>query len=198
MKLSVVLMAFTGLLLTGCAIPPELIEPTDVPLYVASYVAPHVRDHGKGLKCRLNLVNCVPSAYVGERDGGKVEMSQVWPVRTIVQSEFENVVKSNFSLIEGSEQPNIELKIETRKVLLNLDGKRLKFDYQAAIKILNPVHEDKPYFSKIYSAKTSGVSADRIFVPNCVYEGIQSTLVQFLDDLDQDRSLLAALKDLAK
>ena len=188
-----------ALVLSGCRLPPVLVEPNDIPLFVSSYKASKVHGQLNGVKCSLNLINCVSEAAVGEKTiSGKTMSEQMIPIRPIVQSEFENLIKANFSPISGNEQPNVELKIETQKVLLTLDGSNYRFDYSSAIKVLNPLHEDKPYFSKIYSARTYGKCKDREFVPDCVYKAIQSTLAQFLADLNKDESLLTTIEKVSK
>lgn len=187
------------LLLVGCALPRELAEQDEVPLYLSAYDVPSLNKYTKPLKCRLNLVNCVPSAAVGVKTlSGKTVSEQTFQIRPIVQSEFESVIRENFSMVVGTEQPNIELKVETQKVLLTLDGSNFSFVFSAAVKVLNPHHVDKPYFSKIYTVSKRCKKRDRLFVPDCVYAGVQFVLAQFIEDLAKDESLLTRLSTLVK
>lgn len=180
--------------LAGCAMPDVLREKPQVPVFISSYASQDVRSYTKSLKCSLNLVNCVKSAAVGEKTiSGKTVSEQTFGIGAIIQSEFSSAVESNFTPIKGSEQPDVELRVDTQRVRLTLDGGKFRFLFAASVKLVNPKHADKPYFSNLYTASATSRKVDREFVPDCVYEGVQSVLAQFLSDLAKDESRLTGL-----
>ena len=183
----------------GCADIGPLVQPSNVPVYINTYKVPSLSGRVSDVRCSINLVNAVENAVIGEKAlSGKTFPGQAFPVRGILKTEFETLVKENFSLVAGEDQPHLELKVETQKVILTLDGKKYRFAYAAAIKLLDPRHEDKPYFSKIYSATTRGRRVSDTEVPGCVYEAIQTTVADFISDLARDKSLIARIDELTK
>ena len=183
----------------GCADLGPLQQPANVPVYINAYKVPSLAARVKDVRCSLNLVNAVETAVVGEKAlSGKTFPGQEFPVRSILRAEFETLVKENFSLASGGDQPHLEIKVETQKVILTLDGSKYRFDYSAAIKVLDPRHEEKPYLSKIYSATVRGRRVSETEVPGCVYEAIQTTVADFISDVARDKSLVARIAGLTK
>ena len=198
-KIKLISAALLGGTLLGCGTLPVLKQPTDIPVYINTYRSSKLHSQLNDISCQLNLVNVVEQSQIGERTiSGKIELTQLYPVRPIVEAEFSNLIKENLKMGSGAEQPKLEMKIETRKSILTIDGKRLTFDLALSIMLIDPRHEGKPYFSRIYTQKTRGDSFDEVHVPNCVYKATQFVLRDFLNDLASDAALVQWIRDLGQ
>ena len=191
--------ALLGAVVAGCSVPAVLVLPDEIPEYITTYQSRILSTKTKDVTCQLNLYNTVEEAKVGERTiSGKIEITQVYPIKEVVRSEFANVIAENFRSVQGNEQPKLEMKVETRKTILTRDGDRQTFDLAVAIMLLDPRHEEKPYFSKVYSQKVNDYVYDEIYVPNIVYKAIQLSIKEFLNDVSADSSLVQWIEDLTK
>ena len=192
---------FVGILLLavcGCETVTELGQPANVPIFVRTYEGMQLKNKTKEVPCMLNLVNCVPEAtMVRLKFSGSREAGPRFPIREIVKGEFSSVLRSNFRTTRSSERPKIELKVESRKTLLERDGDDLVCEISLAVMLLNPEHEDKPYFSKTYARKAIGTMMSESEVPNCVYECVQLIADKAVQEINADSSLVGRLALLA-
>ena len=180
-------------MLAGCSTPEFLAQPADIPLFVTSYAVPELKGMNNA-NCSLNLVNCAPEAMLAKVSfsGSRIPESR-FPVRDIVDAEFNAVIKANFALVSAGEQPKLEMKVESRRLILERDGDDLSFNLSLAVKLIHPTRDDKPFFSKVYSVRTFGVRENETNVPNCVYEAVQRIAMAFVRDVAKDKSLVARL-----
>ena len=185
-------------LLGGCSSVSSLTEPANIPVFVLSYENASARDVLREVPCVLNLVNCAQDAtQVGVKFSGAREPGPTFPIRDIVRGEFAAVIVQNLRKVDLFEQARVELKVESRKVLLERDGDDLACDVTLAVMLLNPRHTDKPYFSKTYNRKTIGSVTEEGIVPTCVYEAVQQIADAFIREVSADASLLAYLSKLS-
>ena len=184
-------------LLGGCHSVSELRQPSNVPVFVESYDRPNLIRKTGNVPCTLNLVNCTEMAtLVVNKLSGATAPGPSFPVRAVVMEECGPLISSNFRQVIAAEQAKIELKIESRKVMLVRDGNDLTFSLSLAIMLLNPHHQDKPYFSKVYEVGTFGTMTNEELVPNCVYEAVQRILANFISEVNADEYLVARLDEL--
>ncbi len=185
-------------LLGGCAQVNVLRQPSNIPVFVDSYDKPSLTEKTRDLPCIVNLFNCTEHATLGvAKMSGATEPGPVFPFREIVRDECGLFLKSNFRPVVSAEEAKIELKIESRKVILSRDGDDLTFKLALAVKLLNPSHEDKPYFSKVYEVTTIGTMMAEELVPNCVYEAVQGILDDFAREISSNKYLVGRLEELA-
>ena len=186
-------VAAIAAVLAGCSTPEYLRQPERIPMFVMSYENAALQ-RAKNVPCALNLINCVGEASLAKvkMSGRRVQESK-FPMRDIVGAEFGALLKANFRPVVGSEQPRMEMKVETHRTILERDGDDVIFDLSLSVKLLNPRHTDKPYFSKTYSARTEAVRQDDVYVPICVYEAVQRVAADFIRDVAADESLVAHL-----
>ena len=181
--------------ISGCSTPETLVQPRSIPVYIKSYAVPSMSAHG--IPCSLNLLNCAPEATLAKVSmSGSRSPESKFPLRDIVEEEFSAFIGANLRMVKDAEQPKIEVKVESQRAILERDGRDLTFNLSLAVRLLNPYHDDKPFFSKIYSARTYCRRVDEEIVPNCVYEAVQLTVADFINDLAADSSLLARVSSL--
>ena len=181
--------------LGGCSTPDTLVQPQRIPVFIRSYNVPSMSAHD--IPCSLNMLNCAPEATLAKvAMSGSRSPESKFPLRDIVEAEFSAFIGANLRMVKDAEQPKIEVKVESQKAILERDGKDVTFNVSLAVRLLNPYHEDKPFFSKIYSARTYCPRTDVETVPNCVYEAVQRIVADFINDLAADSSLLARMSSL--
>ena len=179
----------------GCSTPDVLVQPQSIPVYIKSYDVPSMSAHD--IPCSLNLLNCAQEAtLVKVSMSGSRSPESKFPLRDIVEAEFSAFIGANLRMAKDAEQPKIEVKVEPQKAILERDAKDITFSFSLAVRLLNPYHNDKPFFSKIYSARTYCRRTDEETVPNCVYEAVQLTVANFINDLAADSSLIARVSSL--
>ena len=195
-KMQMVAAAVVGsVVLCGCSTPETLVQPQRIPVFIRSYKVPFMSAHGTS--CSLNLLNCpIEATLVKVSMSGSRSPESKFPIRDIVEAEFAAFIDANLSMVKDAEQPKIEVKVEPQRVILERDGRDVAFNFALAIRLLNPYHEDKPFFSKIYSARTYCRRADDETVPSCVYEAVQRIMADFINDLAADSSLLSRISSL--
>lgn len=182
-------------ILCGCSTPDVLVQPQRIPVFIESYNVSSMSAHN--IPCSLNLLNCAPEATLSKVSmSGSRSPESKFPLRDIVEGEFSAFINANLKMIRNAEQPKVEVKIETQKAILERDGDDLSFNFALAVRLLNPHHEDKPFFSKIYSERTYCRREDAETVPNCVYEAVQRVVADFVADLAADPSLVARISAL--
>lgn len=182
-----------SVLMLGCSTPEHLKPPSRIPVFVQTYEKSALAGL-KTLECSLNLVNCADESILTRRTfSGMIEPLSKFPIRDVVQFEFESVVRSNFMPVTGGAQPVIEMKVESQRIVLQRDGDEIEFSLVLIVSLLNPMHEDKPYFSKRYSVDTFCESDNDELIPNCVYEAVQLVASKFLADLSAEGSLVSRL-----
>ena len=184
--------------LCGCHSVSELRQPANVPVFVDSYDSPVLVKKTGNVPCILNLINCAEKAtLVVNKLSGSTEPGPAFPVEAVVREECAILINSNFRQVNAAEHAKIELKVESRKVILSRDGDDLSFSLSLAIMLLNPHHQDKPYFNNVYDVKTIGTMMDENTVPNCVYEAVQRVLANFINEISANEYLVARLSELA-
>ena len=184
-------------LICGCQTVVELRQPANIPVFVDEYGKPLLVQKTHAVPCMLNLVNCPEKATLVIRKlSGSTKPDPAFPIRAVVGGEFLPLAKANFRPVVAAEQAKVELKVETRKVILERDGDDLTFNLSLAVKLLNPRHEDKPYFSKVYEASTMGTMMNEELVPNCVYEAVQQIAQDFISEVNADESLVVRLSEI--
>ena len=160
----------------------ELVQPANVPVFVDSYRKENLSARTGDVPCILNLVNCAEKAtLVVKNFSGSTTPGPTFPLRAIVKEECLPMIQANFGQVVPAEEAKIEIKLEARKAILLRDGDDLTFTLSFAVMILHPHHQDKPFFSKIYSARTYCRRVDEEIVPNCVYEAVQLTVADFIN-----------------
>lgn len=188
-------VAVGAAVLCGCSTPDTLVQPQRIPVYVKSYTVPSMS--ARAVPCSLNLLNCAPEATQAKVSmSGSRSPESKFPLRDIVEAEFTAFIGANLRMVKDAEQPKVEVKVESQKAILERDGRDLTFNVALAVRLLNPHHNDKPFFSKIYSARTYCRRTDDETVPNCVYEAVQFIVADFISDLAADSSLLARMSSL--
>lgn len=184
--------------LCGCHSVTELQQPANVPVFVDSYGSSVLVRKAGNVPCVLNLINCTEKAtLVVNKLSGSTEPGPAFPVAEVVREECRMLINSNFRPVAATEHAKIELKVESRKVILSRDGDDLTFSLSLAIMLLNPHHQDKPYFNNVYEVKTIGTMMDENSVPNCVYEAVQRALSNFINEISANEYLVARLSELA-
>ena len=184
------------LVFSGCSTPEYLFQPQQIPLYVKSYSVPSLSSLRK-VEFSINVLNCVNEVTLTSLSfSGQRKPESLMSLREVVLSEFDSAIDANFKRLVGKSQPDVELKIETHRALLERDGDDMEFDIALSIHLLNPSHMDKPYFSKRYAIRTRCERLNKEYVPPCVYEAVQKIAAEFLSDLSQDQSLVSRLSKL--
>lgn len=189
-----------GVLLSGCSTPDILREPDNIPALVSSYEIPGLREHTGNVPVILDLSDCVDYAVMSS-DGfsGKSSIAGRFPVRELVQREFNKVIAGNFRMALPDEHPKLVVEIDSERVIVKRSWSKIRCDMVFSVKISDPVHTDrKPYFYKKYNVKSSGVHKNKDEVPVCVYSEIQNFARMFLEDVPREHNgtLITRIKEL--
>ena len=189
-----------GALLSGCSTPDVLREPGDIPSLVRSYEIPGLRECTGNVPVILDLSECVDYAVMSS-DGfsGRSSIVGRFPVRELVQREFNKVVSGNFRMALPDEHPKLVLEVDSERIVVKRSWSKVKCDMIFSVKIVDPVQADKkPYFFKKYQVRSVGVHKKRDEVPICVYSEIQNFARLFLEDIPNEHNgtVIARIKEL--
>lgn len=189
-----------GLLLglaAGCSTVLELRQPRQVPVFVPSFESAGLRAKTSDVPCALNGINVPKVATVSVIGcSGRRTPGPEYPIGDIVADEFQRVLFLNFGSAAPGKKARLELRLDPQKLILERDGNDLVCDVLIFVQLLNPDHQDKPYFSKAYGVKTIGTMMDEETVPDCVYEAVQKIASQFVNEIGRDAQSLARLAEL--
>ena len=181
----------------GCSTVTELRQPRKVPVFVSSFESAALRAKTADVPCILNGINVPMVATVSEIGfSGRRTPGPEYPIGDIVANEFQQVLVHNFGPVEAGTKARLELRLDPQKLILERDGNDLVCEVSIFVLLLNPDHQDKPYFSKTYAVRTIGTMMDEETVPECVYEAVQKVASQFVCEIGSDPQSLARLAEL--
>ena len=189
-----------AVLMSGCSTPDVLREPADIPALVSSYEILSLREHTGNVPVLLDLSECVEFAAMSS-DGfsGKSSIAGRFPVRELVQREFNKVIAGNFRMAWPDEHPKLSFEIDSERIVVKRSWSKVKCDMIFSVKITDPVNVDKkPYFFKKYRVQSTGVHKNKSEVPVCVYAEIQNFARMFLEDVPKEHNgtLITRIKEL--
>ena len=188
------------LVLAGCSTPDVLVEPNDIPSLVKSYEIPGLREYTGNVPVILDLTECVEGAVLSSVGfSGKSSIAGRFPVRELVQREFNKVVSGNFRMALPDEHPKLVIVVASEQIMVERSWSKLKCDMVFSVKIVDPVNAGlKPYLYKKYPLGVKGEHRNKEEVPICVYETVQNFARKFLEDIpkEQNGTLITRLKEL--
>ena len=172
-------------------------EPEKITRFVRSYVNDDVCGKLRTLPVRLNLKDCVDKCVMTKTS--MVGTSTDWPMpfKKPVEREFKEMISSNFCIANSNRLAKVELKVEPLWIDLNRDFWGTVFcNLTFSTKLLDPVDGSKrPFFEHTYQNSTRCADVEKI-VPVCLYEAIQRTTRNMVDDIAGDPELMERLEDL--
>lgn len=182
-------------LFCGCASDRLLKEPDAIPAYVDAYTTDRLGARTSGIPVSIDLDDCVENAMISSRglSGGTSTMG-FFPVKGVVKRELARIVSDNFRMVLPDEQPLVELKVSSALIIVRESWSNISSEMELQFEMLNPHHDDKPYFSRKYRKKCKGRIENKKIVPLCVYETVQTIVKNFVDDISKDPSLAARLE----
>lgn len=182
-------------LLCGCASDRLLKEPGAIPAYVEKYATDRLGVRTSGIPVSIDLEDCVENAMISSRgiSGGTSTMG-FFPVKGVVKRELERIVSDNFRMVLPDEQPLVELKVSSALIIVRESWSNISSEIELQFELLNPHHDDKPYFSRKYKKMCKGRLENKKIVPLCVYETVQTIARDFINDVSKDPSLAARLE----
>jgi hypothetical protein len=187
-----------AIFLCGCATDKMLQEPDAIPAYVVEYTTSRLGARTSGIPVAIDLEDCVESAMISSRGlSGGTSTLGFFPVKTVVRRELERIVSDNFRMVLPEEQPMVELKVSSALIVVRESWSNINCEMELQFELLNPHHNDKPYFSRIYKRQCKGRLENKRIVPLCVYETVQKIIKKFVDDVSKDPSLAARLESLS-
>lgn len=189
-----------AVVLAGCSTPDALVEPNNIPSLVKTYEIPGLKERTGNVPVILDLTECVESAVLSSVGfSGKSSIAGRFPVRELVQREFNKVVAGNFRMALPDEHPKLVIIVASEQIMVERSWSKLKCDMVFSVKIVDP--EDagrKPYLYKKYPLSAKGEHRKKDEVPVCVYETVQNFARKFLEDIpkEQNGTLITRLKEL--
>jgi hypothetical protein len=187
-----------ALMVAGCASDRMLREPESIPAFVTEYTTSRLGVRTSGIPVSIDLEDCVESAMISSRGlSGGTSTLGFFPVKNVVHRELQRIVSDNFRMVLPEEQPMVELKVSSALIIVRESWSNINCEMELEFALLNPHHDDKPYFSRKYKKKCVGRLENKRIVPLCVYETVQKIVKQFVGDVSKDPSLAARLESLS-
>lgn len=185
-------------LLLGCSSLQELREPANVPTVVGSYRIAALSEKTGDVPVALSLDECVEEAVlVSHGLTGGTSVVGTFPVRSIIEREFQKVIAANFRVVLPTEQPKLELRIESRQISVSRSWSKVACEMEFHVEILDPELNRRPYFVKNYQVSSTAIVKIKDEVPVCVYSCIQHFANDFMQDVTKNRSLVTRLRELS-
>lgn len=190
-----------ALALTGCSTIGMLAEPDKVPALVPSYEIAGLSECAGNVPVLLDLSECVESAALSSTGfSGRPGIAGFFPIRKLVQREFNKVISVNFRTTLPDEHPKLVFEVRSERIQVSRSWSKVKSHMAFSVRIVDPVSVDrKPYFTRKYELDSEEMQKNKEEVPLCVYKDVQTLAKRFLDDIprDQNGTLLTSLKELS-
>ena len=192
-------LPLAALMVVMCGCTTYRMEPKSAPKFVPSYKVDAVHSRLGALPVRLNLDDCVVMTALAWRTlTGQVDREPPFKFRAIVERECRRMIAENFSSATASDrQTAVELQVVPS--MINIMGKSgiVTADITFSVKLVHPLELTlRPYFSRDYVMHAQCRDRNDEEIPPCVYEAVQKMLLQFANDVGDDRSLLMTLEKL--
>lgn len=181
----------------GCASVGELVEPKDIPALVTSYRIAGLGARTGDVATMLDVDECTEFAILSSVGISSVpSVAGHFPVRQLVAREFQKVVVGNFRTVMPEEEPKLEVRIVSNRISVIRNWSRVKAEMDFEVQLVDPEHNRRPYFRKVYRLNSESIQRRKDEVPVCVYSCIQNLARSFLEDISKDSLVIARLRAL--
>ena len=187
-----VLAVVVGMALCGCSTNGPLNLQPSPPSTISSYVVPALTSL-RSSTVSVDLTDCPSYAMMTKRGISGVSRPVCsFPLRKVIESECDKVVKGNFRKAAAGDSPVADLKVSVERVLLRRDGVITSCDLEL---IISFTWQNKSLGTNVvrhYESRQFGAFADENHVPDCVYKAVQDAVGGFLRDLSRANARAAA------
>lgn len=199
MKKDRLLVALAMVLSAGCSTVGELTEPNDIPSLVPSYRIEGLESRTGDVGTMLDLDSCAEYAVLASVGlSGVPSVAGHFPVRKLVEREFQKVIAGNFRTVLPDEEPHLEIRIVSNRLAVKRSWSRISAEMDFEVQLVDPQRERRPYFRKDYHVTSECVQRNKVEIPACVYSCVQHLARKFLEDVSKDTHVVARLKALAE
>ena len=185
--------------LCGCSTPGQLKEPAEIPQLVETYKIDGLGNKTGDVPVAIDLEDCVEWAVMVSKGMiGGYSVAGSFPVRSIVEREFQKVIVANFRTVMPDEQPKMALHISSNAIRVMRSWSKVYCEMELVVELVDPTSNRKPYFRKRYNKTSESISKHKEEVPACIYSCLQHVAEDFIRDVSKNRSLTTLMKEMGE
>ena len=183
----------------GCSTPGQLKEPAEIPQLVQTYKIDGLGSKTGDVPVALDLEDCVERAVmVSKGMTGGSSVAGNFPVRGIVEREFQKVIVANFRTVMPDEQPKMTLHISSNSIRVMRSWSKVNCEMEFDIELVDPATNRKPYFRKRYHKTSEAITKHKDEIPACIYSCLQHVAEDFIRDVSKNRSLTTLMREMGE